>query len=377
MADHINEELISAYIDDAISKEDRHRIDRALADSPELAELHAQLLALKTRWDKLPPEELPPGFHDRLMARLAGESVARKGPAAWSSAGIGAAALAVAAVALLVFFTGYDPDRSGAGPGGGSIAQQPTPGSRSEPEGLVDWSEESLVYFQAGDADRPQYSLVIDVTVTELGRTNRAFENALKQVGIPLDPNLAVADELEESILSSRMVNNIELDTGEAGEPRSSIEMTYVVADGAKIDALYANIKARPAEFSPDPAMDITVTDADRLMMLDLNQSSRRRFAAAVDRRKETLAHRLTFSRPLRGTLSLLGAISASALNAPLSDTPDTEFPELDLAPVPTPAGGSSSDTPAGNWPGAPQLAQGGVVAQVSEVLFILRYPPE
>ncbi len=373
MPDHINRELISAYIDGELAARDRELVERALADSASLRQLHDELLEVQARWTELPRFELPRNFAQGVERRVGRrEPVAAAERTQWSLSGILAAAAAVAAVLALAFLA--DPWRFGED-SHQELVERGAPSDEEPADGPIDWTRESLVYYRDEPGDRPQYSLVLDITVTTLGRVNNSFEDVLRKAGVPLDPDLAVDQELESTILASRMAASVEIDDGESDELRNEVQMTYVIGTVARIDDIWFRLKERTTEFAR-PRLDIAVTSQDRNVLRRLNESSRRRFASAATKTKRTLAHRLTFSAPLRGTLGLLGAISTPALGTQLTpgQAEDPSLPDIELSvfpPVP----------PAEADQHQPQPDNGGAPAQrlnpMSEALIIVRYPPE
>jgi hypothetical protein len=397
MPDHVNEELISAYIDGELAAEDRQLVERSLAESASLRQLHDQLVEIRAQLGRLPRYELPADFHERVLRRIErGEGAAAGAPAIsglpavdipetgsqWSRSGVVAGIIAVAAVALLAFLSGYRPTDLGPDPGDDLVNQEieSDAGAGEELDGPIDWSQESLVYYGPAKERRRHLALVVDVTLTQLGRANRAFDDVMRQAGIPLDPDLAVDEEMESTILGSRMVAKLEIEDVGLDDPRDEVEMTYVIAAEARIEDVWFRMKRRLDEFSPAPQLDITVTVQELNAFHQLNESSRRRFANAASRTKKTLAHRLAFRGPLRSTLRLLGAISTPSLENSLApaEPGGLSIPDFELSTAPGPeALQSAQETPAQKPDQGNPGADAGPPKRMSEVLFILRYPPE
>jgi negative regulator of sigma E activity len=154
MADLEQEELISAYIDDELSPDERLRVEQWLASDPQARQLLEDLRALRGRIQSLPVVSPPAGFTQRVLADLDRNTVARaKGgsPAAFDDASakkrwfgpggrswrpLSWASLATAA-ALLIAFLGRQSEREvelapQAAPKADALRLRPLPDSASE-----------------------------------------------------------------------------------------------------------------------------------------------------------------------------------------------------------------------------------------------------
>lgn len=357
MSKHVNEELISAYIDGVLPDEDRREVEAAIAESETLQRVHAELLEIRAGFQQLPRYELPGDFHQRVLDRAA---ELRPTPAVTASsqsavtAVVAAVAVVCAALALAIFGGGWSDDPQ--------VAVEP-----EVEQPAFDWEQESLVYYRAESDRRPSYSLVMDVTVTERGRDAKAFEEVLNQLGVPFDPDLALDEDLEAEMLGSRMVANVEVSDDAEGD---KVEMMYVVGNSNTMDSIWAQIKNRPADFFPAPKMDLIMLAPDQRVMQGLNGASRDGFASRMSPDQKTLAHRLVLSVSLRSTDRVLGAISAPSVEANLvpvePGSPSSGLlPQLEFSLVP----------PGEEVPPQPEQEPVAQAAQMSEVLFILRYP--
>ena len=110
------ENLISAYLDNELSAEERTRAERLLADDPNAAKLLESLRDQKSRLHQLPRYKLDNGFADRLLGSAAfekavGENAAFENAVAVPSAELGrsvkwkAAAAAIGALAAMILVT--------------------------------------------------------------------------------------------------------------------------------------------------------------------------------------------------------------------------------------------------------------------------------
>lgn len=108
---HPQEELLSAWVDDALSPAKKEALDRHLAQCDRCRATVAQLQAVRDLLRDLPREPVPAGWRDGLMARVAEEedappdgAAAPAGGAPWWSSRPGL--LAGAAVVLLILVVG-------------------------------------------------------------------------------------------------------------------------------------------------------------------------------------------------------------------------------------------------------------------------------
>jgi hypothetical protein len=322
--------MIGAYIDDELDPSDRGLVELALAESGELRQLHTELVELRKTFQSLPSFALGADFQSRVLERAkqverapdrgrVAASHARLGPRRnWSRSLIVATAVAASVLGVFVW------------------------NSFDRPDPTV-WAGESLVYYQPA---RHPLSLIFDVTVTPQGQANRAIESVFERAGIGFDPDLMVEEGLEESILKSRVLAEVKPLNDGAEEPEDEVQMTYVVAESSRIDEIWKRIRARQQDFSR-PQFDL-LGGPDFDLMYRVNESSRVKFANQDSASKTSLAHRLVFRVSLT---------SARGVKQPSG----VEAEEL------------ARFAPRGEA-AAPLNADGDEV-EISEVLFILRYP--
>jgi hypothetical protein len=288
---------------------------------------------------------------------------------------VAAGALSVAAlvmVALVPFWW------QGAGPGG-LVMREPV---FSPPRGAgVDDSAqmpESLVYYLPSSSSRPKYSLVFDVTLTPEGQRQRAFEEALAQAGVALDPELRLDPVLRDRLLDSRFVADVEIT--DVRQSDDQVEMMYVVCEPSQADQLWLRMLSRRDEFAW-VQLDLVQNPDDLDVFYQLNRTSRAQLAGRVDPRgKRTLAQRLVFNVSLRSSsLGFLAKFPSPSIDLQLLP-PDQPAEGLRL-PQLTPGGASSPLVPAvpsaetaSRPPAADRQPLASVgAAGMSEVVFVLR----
>ena len=67
MPDRVNDELISAYLDNEVTDEERAEVERALADSAETRMSFESLKQVQARMQAIPHLTLADDFHERVM----------------------------------------------------------------------------------------------------------------------------------------------------------------------------------------------------------------------------------------------------------------------------------------------------------------------
>ena len=67
MRDHVNEELISAYLDNEVTDEERELVEKSLAESDECRQLFDELQSVQGSLQTLPRFSLPTDFADRVL----------------------------------------------------------------------------------------------------------------------------------------------------------------------------------------------------------------------------------------------------------------------------------------------------------------------
>ena len=70
MRDHVNDELISAYVDGELSGDELGLAEELLANSPEHRQLLAEYQGLRASLSSLPQFNLPADFQTRVVAQI-------------------------------------------------------------------------------------------------------------------------------------------------------------------------------------------------------------------------------------------------------------------------------------------------------------------
>ncbi len=100
-----------------------------------------------------------------------------------------------------------------------------------------------------------QYLLVVDVTLTQRGVRQQAFDQALAQVGIPFDASIGLDRQLEQVLMKSRFLFKpaARADATKTKTTRQQegkvVDLVYVVAPAKKIDAVIPLMKQQPDWF--------------------------------------------------------------------------------------------------------------------------------
>jgi hypothetical protein len=394
MLDRVTKELISAYIDDEVSSDERDAVQRALAGSAEDRQFYDELQSQRALIQQLPRLQLPDSFSERVVQEATrrasiGLGGSAASPVKWQT--LAWAALAIAALLVITALLGRlpspGPQDNIARPS--EVPSETVPGetelvddsSDSFPEDQIAAGDTgSLVYYVPDSDRRPRISLVIDVAMTPAAQRDGAFADVLAKTGIKFDPQLTIEDDLTKSVLESRFLANVEV-VGDGGEAGDEVEITYMVCENQRVDEIYRRLKDRENEF-PSTNLDLIVQPEDLNILFQLNDASRKRFAQRIDSpRKRTLAHRLVFNVSLRSSsLGFLGKVSGPSIRAELVPAEEAAeqiqmpffIPRLVAEPKP-PAADQVQKTAARE--AAPGRA-GKVEAlqmQQSEIVFLLR----
>lgn len=158
-----NEEL-SAYLDNALSESDRARVDRALAESPDLRAELARLRALGQLIKSVPAQEPPADFYTRVMNKT------RPQPRRWATWGV-SLVTAMAATLVMVF-----------------VFKEKPPLNRTMPATMAD---KTMVLSEREDAlkEMPQ----------ETKKQVTHYKAELKPI-VPAPKNVSVGDKKSKSV---------------------------------------------------------------------------------------------------------------------------------------------------------------------------------
>ncbi|HJN10160.1 MAG TPA: zf-HC2 domain-containing protein [Pirellulaceae bacterium] len=244
MSDRVNDELLSAYLDNEVTDEERAKVERALADSPETRTSFESLKQVQARLRAIPRFTLADDFHERVVReaerRCATQGVATDtaGSAVTANwlrfATIAASVAAVLVVALVIAINQR----------GEEIVKNPNP-NRTD---LV--QEDSLpppVHpVSIPQRPEPESVLVYDLAITSQGQIEDAFGKIVRQAGVAFDPRKAgvqLGEDLRTDLLESRFTAGVnETGVDRVNDPFDVVDMVYVQGTGPQIDEIYANL---------------------------------------------------------------------------------------------------------------------------------------
>jgi hypothetical protein len=191
-----SDELISAFLDDELTADERARVERVLGESPEQRQTLEELRALRETMQSLPRHRLGSVFHQRVLRSLPnGPAIRRTGtepePAkrpergfrrglAWSLAAIAAALLMILVTRRPEPTPEQTAERPSAPSSGGKSQPRPDRDADSGPTGSVAFVVE------------PDQILQIELPDSMLA--SGAFEQSLRRHGIFLQPTFEDAD---------------------------------------------------------------------------------------------------------------------------------------------------------------------------------------
>lgn len=252
MPDRVNDELISAYLDNEVTDEERAAVERALADSAETRMSFESLKQVQARMQAIPRLTLADDFHERVIREAERRSqnqvtavVRPSHVGTWIrlSAIMGTVAAALV-VALFIVFTGDEP----------KVVEHPIPGgndSPARPDLLRDTLPGDNVMVTSPEEDRvPQeFILVLDLAITKRGQTQDAFGTILRQVGFSYDPRTEVqlGEEIRTDLLKTRFVAGVnQPDENMVIEHFDVVDMIYLKGTGAQIGEIHPAMAAHP-----------------------------------------------------------------------------------------------------------------------------------
>lgn len=392
------EELLSAYLDDRVTADERLRVHQALAESAELRELHADLQRARSGLQRLPRFSLPADFADRVVQRIEHESQergaaspvmatpaavgrsARAGWRSWKSQAAVAASLAAVLLLSLLWLSDRHPlpDTERPIPSVASSERAPqSPEPRVGTERALPDGSHLIAGMDEFQSPGPTYVFIMDLALTPEGQRQQVFRQALQAAGIQFNPAVAVDEVLEKALLASRFIGDVEIaepkSLSDKRPARDEIEMYYVTGLGDQMEAAIADLRTRPKEHIAQQRFDMAIEPAERKLFEQLNSAVRLADARKVPPTPQ--AYRLALRS---GSAGFLGSFSRPLIAAeavpvekqaavPLAASGTAErVPELPPAPA-GPMAAASSPTPGG-------FADPDDDAHtVYEVLFILR----
>jgi len=261
MSDRLNHELLSAYLDNEVTSEERIEVEKALAESAEVRTSLESLRQVQARLQAIPRRTLPADFHERVLREVDRRtpdptvSVPSSGTRRWM--GVAAIATTVAALVLVaVMVVSNRPDSNiveNSNPDGtGNVVQHsPLP--------------DDNVLVAATPRPIPTYVLVLDLAITKQGQQEDVFGQVLKRAGILFDPGnegVVLDNKLRDGLLNTRFVAGAgQLGADQANEQFDVIDMVYVHGTGAQVDDIHRQMVGAPevrvvldVAFKPDAA---------------------------------------------------------------------------------------------------------------------------
>jgi hypothetical protein len=254
MPDRVNDELISAYLDNEVTDEERAEVERALADSAETRMSFESLKQVQARMQAIPHLTLADDFHERVMREAQRRSqkqgvtaVTVRPPRVGTWIRISAIVATVAVVlmaALFIVFNSNEP----------KIVEQSVP-DRSDrpfsPDLLQDTLPGDGVLGAGAAEDRvPQeFIMVLDLAITKRGQKEDAFGTILRQVGFSYDPRaeMQLGEELQTNLLKTRFVAGVnQPDENMVIEHFDVVDMIFLKGTGAQIGEIHPVLAAHP-----------------------------------------------------------------------------------------------------------------------------------
>ncbi|MAD79668.1 MAG: zf-HC2 domain-containing protein [Pirellulaceae bacterium] len=244
MSDRVNDELLSAYLDNEVTDEERAKVERALADSPETRTSFESLKQVQARLRAIPRFTLADDFHERVVReaerRCATQAVATgtAGSAVTANwlriATIAATVAAVLVVALVIAINQRDEE----------IVENPDPNGSEVVSEDTPLPEDNILVI-APQRPVPKMIMVYDLAITNQGQRGDAFGKTLRQAGIAFEPRregVQLDDDLQKDLLDTRFAAGVnQTDASRANEQFDVVDMVYVQGTDAQIDEIYWN----------------------------------------------------------------------------------------------------------------------------------------
>ena len=304
MRDDQIKELISAYLDDELSVEERALVERHLADSVECQQFLDRIRQQRTALQSLPRRKLKGDFSQRVLQAIeqarpeqarptvSTEPVvaAPSQPARWKSWQRSLITIGtVAALAMIALYVTNGRTNPGPKPGEvtGDDKKPPVklPDEVKTPEESVLPKLEPLsqdTLLAVGEFQRlVQYVTVFDVTLTPRAQKNRTFEAWLEKAGIPKSKGIVLDQKLEQEILSARFVQDkVAPAKGKeaANKEGDDVEMLFVRGTIRAIEAVGKPffLDGEREKKNPEIIMQLELVFAPRdlYIFLELNKAS-------------------------------------------------------------------------------------------------------
>lgn len=244
MSNRLNDELLSAYLDDEVTDGERAQVEQALADSPDTRTRLESLKQVQARIQSIPSLALPADFHERVVreAEQRAAQVARAAPAKRLKrvAAIGATVAAALVIALVIAMNQ---------PKSAIVENQ---GSPDDPGGTVDPAPRDVVeqplpgdevMVAAPARPQPQMIMVLDLAITKQAQKADVFGKTLNAAGIAFDPTkegVVLDEKLRKSLLATRFAAGVDQPAeGKVNEKFDIIDMVYIQGTGGQIDQIH------------------------------------------------------------------------------------------------------------------------------------------
>lgn len=282
MSDRLNDELLSAYLDNEVTDEERAQVEQALVDSAEARMSLASLRQIQASLRSVPRLTLPADFQERVIreaerrgARRAVATTVRSVRATqWIRVAAVATTIAAAlVVGVVIAISRQAPeivevpapapssrdvarDETPAVPDG--VAQPDTPPASDVVHDNPPLPDETVV-AEAQGRPLPPLIMVFDLAITKQGQRQDVFEQTLKQAGIAFDPRqegVVVEEKLRKPLLDTRyLVDTAPL--GKGNEQFDIIDMLYLQGTGVQIDEIFSKLRShQEARLFLDLALD-------------------------------------------------------------------------------------------------------------------------
>lgn len=298
MSDRLNPELLSAYLDNEVTEEERAQVEQALVASPETRRSLEELRQVQARLQSVPRMSLPDDFHERVVQEATRREATQPVSARPSGTGrwmrISAVATTVAALLLIAILVAIQQRDSevveNSDPDGTNVVQQ-LPGND--------------VVAVALNRPKPELILVFDLAITEKGRQDDVFGKALKKSGISFDPRQAGVSldaKLRNNLLKTRIAAGVgQQEPDNRDVEFDVVDMVYVQGTGIQFDEIYSSMSQSPEVLA---VLDVAMKpDAQRV----LNSIGERSWSLAVADSKEppnSYAYRLNIGISLHSDRS-------------------------------------------------------------------------
>ena len=240
MSDRVNDELLSAYLDNEVTEEERAKVERALMDSPETRTSLESLKQVQSRLQAMPRLTLADDFHERVVREVERRSVAQAvAPGTVRSAETSkwmrnaTIATTVAAVLVVGLFIAINRQDS-------EIVENPDPNVERE---VPQPGELKFVGLQR---PQPKLILVFDLAITKQGQDGDVFGKTLRQAGIVFNPRnqgVKLDEDLQNDLLDTRFAAGVnQPEAGKVNEPFAVVDMVYVQGTKSQIDEIYSKL---------------------------------------------------------------------------------------------------------------------------------------